>query len=379
MQTRSSRITPTQSRGRLRVPGLLTLSAAIALSLSAQTASLTAVPTRDQKVVRRWKVDGDPRGVAIGKDGTIYVGLAASQSIIAVDPKTGAIKNRLVLDSADIAATKELVTLRMNADRTRLYIANGSDESATILSLPNMAVVREITLEGEPIRDALPDPKGRYLYLLGRRVHVFDADGKKELRRIDVDDSMAIAALPNVLAIVGSETFGTTNATVVALYDAETFAELAREPLQTEDVMHGAMFAGNGRALVALGTDHVYEKPLSLTPAKVRTMETNATGGMRMTIDFGDLVNSNRVCFPELTGPQGAVLNATDDLLVLAERRCSTSGAFSGSNRRVTPASLYNVNAYALAYDRDTNSVVATEPAAGFLTIYKVPRPAVVR
>ena len=33
--------------------------------------------------------------------------------------------------SAEIASTKELVTMRTNRDRTRLYIANGTDESAT--------------------------------------------------------------------------------------------------------------------------------------------------------------------------------------------------------------------------------------------------------
>src|SRR6266568_4148702 len=55
----------------------------------------------------------------------------------AIDPDRGTIKKRVVLDSAEIAATKELVTLRTSADRSRLYVANGSDESATILSLPN--------------------------------------------------------------------------------------------------------------------------------------------------------------------------------------------------------------------------------------------------
>ncbi|MBV9496814.1 MAG: hypothetical protein JOZ54_21400, partial [Acidobacteria bacterium] len=175
---------------------LLTLSAAL---LSAQTAqppapeSLTAVATRDQKIVRRWNVPGDPRGLALGKDGTIYVGLAQSQAVIAVDPKTGAVKSRLVLDSAEIASTKELVTLRTNRDASRLYIANGSDESASILALPDLHVLREITMEGETIRDAIPDPKGRYLYLLGRKVHVFDANGEKEIKTIEFNDPMAIA------------------------------------------------------------------------------------------------------------------------------------------------------------------------------------------
>jgi len=41
----------------------------------------------------------------------------------------------------------------------------------------------------------------------------------------------------------------------------------------------------------------------------------------------------------------------------------------------VTPASLYGVNAYAVAYDREANALVVTD-RAGYLTIYKVPRAA---
>jgi len=44
----------------------------------------------------------------------------------------------------------------------------------------------------------------------------------------------------------------------------------------------------------------------------------------------------------------------------------------------VTPASLYGVNAYAIAYDREANALAVTE-RAGYLTIYKVPRAAVVK
>lgn len=377
MQIRSSKTSPTRSRIELAVLGLLTLSTL----LHAQTAeTLKAVATRDQKIVRRWQLAGDPRGVAVGKDGTIYVGLAEPQSIVAVDPKTGLVKQRVVLDSAEIASTKELVTLRTNATRTRLYVANGSDESATILSLPDLAVIREITIEGQPIRDAVPDPRGRYLFLLGRRVHVYDAEGKTELRRIEMPDAMAIAASPTHLAIVGSETFNTTKVSVVALYDLETFTEITRDPLQTDRIIEGALFAANNRAFVALGRDYVYEKPLVTrgAPAKKIEGDGGAGGPMRMRIDFGDLVNSERVCMPEGSGPQIAIVGASDDLLILAERRCSASGTFAGSQRRVRQASLYGVAAYALAYDAANDTVIATD-RAGFLTIYKAPRAAVVK
>jgi hypothetical protein len=352
---------------------LLTLTAAHSLGAAEV---LPAVSTRDQKVVKRWTLEGDPRGVAIGADGTIYVGLAQPQSVVAIDPKSGEVEKRLVLDSAEIASTKELVTLRTNPARTRLYIANGSDESASILSLPDLAVLREITTEGETIRDAVPDPKGRYLYLLGRRVHVYSGDGQTELRTIPIDDPMAVAASANgaTLAVVAAEDFGNAKATSVALFDTTNFREITRDPLQTDKAVGAALFAAGDRALVALGRDALYEKPLNTTS---KAMQPGTNGQMRISIDFGDLVNTDRICLPEAAGPQIAAL-ASNDLLLFAERRCSSSGTFVGSSRRVTPASLYGVEAYALAYDAATNTLVVTE-RAGYLTIYKVPRPALAK
>jgi hypothetical protein len=351
---------------------LLTLSAALLLAASPppQPAVLTAVATRDTKIIRRWTLPGDPHGIAIGRDGTLYAGLAQTQAVIAVDPKTGAIKNRVVLDHAEIAATKELVTLRTNADASRLFIANGSDESAMILSLPDLGVVREITIEGEAIRDAVPDPKGRYLYVVGRRVHVYDASGEHELHTMPIEEPMAIAASEHFLAVIASEDFGSAKATSVALYDTATFKELARDPLETSDKIEGAVFSTDEKAIVAISHDHLFEKPVART---AKTMTKGADGQMRMNADFGDFVNSDRICLPDGAGPQILTL-APNNVLLYAERRCSASGAFTGSKRRVTPASLYGVSAYALAYDRDSGSLIVTD-RAGYLTIYKVPRP----
>lgn len=297
---------------------------------------------------------------------------------MAVDPKSGAIKQRVVLDSAEIASTKELVTMRTNRAGTRLYIANGSDESASILSLPDLAVRREITLEGEPIRDVLPDPQGRHLYLLGRHVHVYDADGEKELRTINIDDPMAIAVSANgaLLAVIAPEDFGNTKATSVALFETTNFAEVAREPLQTDKSIEAALFAAGDQALIAFSRNSLFEKPLSMTKPP-KQMTAGANGQMRMAINFGDLTNSDAICLPAGSGAQIAAL-ASPELLLFAEQRCNASVAFSGSNRRVTPASLYGVAAYAMAYDRASNTVIVTD-RSGFLTIYKVPRPAVAK
>lgn len=320
---------------------------------------------------------GGPRGVAVATDGTIYVGLEEPQAIIAIDPKSGAIRKRVVLDSASIAATKELVTMRISSDGTRLFVANGSDESATILSLPDLGIVREITIEGEPIRDAIPDPRGRFLYLLGRSVHVYDADGETELHTIDFDDPMAIAASANggVLAVVGATSFGENKATVVATYDTKGFKELSRDPLQTDKIIQGAMFAANDRVLLAFGNDRLYEKAMTSNAAPRAMTKSGST--MHTSIEYGDLVNSQQICLPESSGPQIGAL-APSDQFVFAERRCSSSGSFNGSDRRVVPLSLYGISAYALAWDRAGSAVVATD-RAGYVTIYHLPRPAAAR
>jgi hypothetical protein len=354
---------------------LLAAAAGVAL---ADSAALVTAPSRDRKVVRRWALPGDPRGVAIGADGTIYVGLAKPQAVIAVDPQNGAVRKRVVLDFEEIASTKDLVTLRTDPARKRLFIANGSDESATILSLPDLAVLREITMEGETIRDVIPDPSGRYVYLLGRRVHVFDGDGRNILHTLDVADPMAIAVSANGsrLAIVATEDYGTAKATAVVLFDTNNFREISRDPLQTQAAIQGAMFANRDRTIIAFGENRLFEKPVTSPPSRAMTTDGSAEGAMRMKISFGDLVNSNHVCLPERSGPQVAALTTSDTLLVYAERRCSASGAFSGSSRSVTPASLYGIDAYAIAFDLRANYLVATEPE-GFLTIYNTPRPAV--
>lgn len=364
MRIPSLKNSPTHSRSKFAALVLLTFAAASAFA----TAALSPVATRDRKVIRRWVLPGDPRGVTVGADGTIYVGLAQEQAVVAIDATTGTVKKRVVLDSAHIAATKELVTLRTNSAGTRLYIANGSDESAMILSLPDLAVLREITMEGETIRDVVPDPRGRYVYVLGRRLHVFDRDGRTQLRTLNVEEPMAIAASATTLAVFAAENFGATRATAVILFDPQTFSQITREPLQTTKTIQGALFAAGDRSLVAFSRDTLFERAVISRPKR-------AAG---KTLDMGDPVNMNRVCLPEGSGPQVISPAGADTLLVYAERRCSASDAFNASPRGITPASLYGISAYAIAFNPRTSSIVATD-RAGFLTIYQVPRPAVAR
>ena len=314
-RTLSSKTSPTRSKSKF-----FALCALFVLSAGASPA------------IKRWSLAGDPRGIAIGADGTVYVGLAQSQAVVALDPTTGAIKRKIVLDSADIASTKELVSLRTDAAKKRLFIANGSDESVTILSLPDLAVIREITIEGEAIRDALPDPGGKFLYLLGRRVHVYDSSGKNELRVLPVDDPSAIAANPSVIAIF--------HATGLTRYETAKFTDIGQQRL--DGPAEAAVFAGE--TLIAITRKHIYE------------------------ISRSGIIRDD-ICLPDRSGPQIAVL-ASPKLMLYAERAC-TMGAFSTAPRQVTPASLYGVEAYALAVN---GGLVYATDRKGYVTVYRAPR-----
>lgn len=333
---------------------------------------LAQAPSRDRRIVRRWALPGKPRGLAL-HGGIAYVGLSDRQSVLAVETSTGRILRETILDSADIAATKDLVSVRVSPNGKRLIIANGSDESATILSLPDLAVVREIGLEGETIRDAIVDPSGRYLLLLGNQIHLFDADGGRELRTFEVDDPMAVAfnSTGSVFAVAHSERFGNGTATVVSLYDLSTFKPGEAEPLQTERRIVSMMFAGGDRSLVFFARDWIGEKPLRPRVEKPLSTEGDK---MRMRIDFGDLTNSDTACLPEASGPQIAVAGPKPSVILFAERRCSVSGSFTASQRNVSTASIYGVAAYAVAFDSGNDTLLTTDPS-GFLTIYRAPKP----
>lgn len=335
-------------------------------------ATLTPVSTRDRRIVKRWQLKGEPHGVAVAQDGTVYVGLAELQSVVAIDPTAGKILKELVLDSAEIASTKELVTLRLNKKGDRLIVANGSDESVSILAVPGLGVVREIGLEGEVIGDAIPDPQGRYLYVLGSVVHVYDGEGERELRTLSDIDPMAIATNDKgtLLAVVGSEDFNGEKATVVALYETATWKEVVREPLQTNRVIQSVLFAAQDRALVVLARDWLAEKTLITRPAK--TLATDRGGTMRMRFDFGDLISSEQICLPDSSGPQVATLGSSSTVVVFAEKRCSAGTAFTASARKVTSASLYGVSAWGIALHKPTSTIYATDPS-GYFTMYKNP------
>jgi hypothetical protein len=297
---------------------------------------LTLFAAADSRVVKRWPLPGDPRGIAVAADGTIYAGLAQPQAVVAIDPVTGATKRKVILDSPDIASTKELVSLRIAGKR--LFIANGSDESASILSLPDLTVLREITIEGEPIRDALPDPQGRFLFLLGRRVHVYDVAGKHELRALPIEDPTAIATNGRRLAVFDAKGF--------TLFDTSTFSASAHRDAPG---VEAAVFQGD--ALFAAARGALFEIS-------------------------GNRIIRDAICLPNGSGPQITTVAGTG-LVLLAERACSSS-AFAAADRTVIPASLYGVDAYALAYDAAHNLVLTTE-RGGYLTIYRVPRLAIAK
>ncbi len=338
-----------------------------ALAVGASAAPLEGVAARGRLAEKRWKLDGAPRGLAVDSDGTIYVGLAKPQSIVAIDPAKGEIVREARIDSEEAASTKDFSTLRIA--RGRLYVAQGSDESATILSLPELEVIREIGLEGEPVRDALPDPAGRFLYVLGRKVRVYDAHGEREIRALGDVDPLAIAtdSKGRVLAVIGYESFPNGRATMAVFYDAGSLREIGRMPLQTDREIVSAFFAAGDRVLVVAGRDWLAEAPAA--PREEKKPQGDA-GSMRLSLAFGDLISSEAICLPDGAGPQIAASDG-GAVVVLAEKRCAAGGAFTASKRRTRVASLYGIAAYALA--RTPAGKWAVTDPEGFLTIYRQP------
>ena len=357
-----------------RRPTLLSTLILIAIATQAHAAtSLTPVGTRDPKIVRRWSLNGSPAGLAIGRNGIVYVGMTSSQSLLAVDTGIGAITKEVVLDSPHIAATKELLTIRANHDGTLLAIANGSDESVTLVAIPSLDVRREITLEGEVVRDAIFDRSGRNLFVMGRSVHAFDREGVKEIRQLEIAEpaAMAIDSSGRLLAVAGSEDFGNGKVSVVALYDTMTLKEISREPLETDRRIQQLLFAAEDQAIVAIADDWLGEKSLAVRrPKELMPNQKQA----RITLQFGDLMSTERICLPPKSGPQIATLGKSPSVILFAERRCSVSSSFKASTRKTSTQSIYGVSAYAIAFDALTGRLHATD-RAGYLTIYKVPTP----
>jgi hypothetical protein len=356
---------------RAEILSLLVFSLLFAIP-PAEAATLREEPSRGKQVVRRWALSGTPRGMAVAPSGTIYVGLAGPQSVVAIDPLENRIVRERTLDREEIASTKEFSTLRIGNRGNRLYAAQGRDESVTILSIPELEITREILIEGETIRDALPDPAGRYLYVLGRSVHVYDIDGKRSIRKLRDLEPLAIASdsKGSVLAVVGFEQFPNARATMIAFYDPETLTEVSRVPLQTDREIISAFFAAGEQVIMTVASDWLGEAPARPRQEPAVT-GTSAGGSMRLRIDFGDLVSSENICLPGGAGPQIATTGPAGTVVVFAEKRCGAGSAFIASKRKTTSASIYGINAYALGRNGDGH-YVATDPA-GYLTIYRQP------
>ncbi|HXI12802.1 MAG TPA: hypothetical protein VNM92_09155 [Thermoanaerobaculia bacterium] len=348
------------------------LVVALATHVDAAT-SLTPVGTRDPKIVRRWSLNGSPAGLAIGRNGIVYVGMTNAQSLLAINISTGSIQKELVLDSPHIAATKELLTLRVNHDGTLLAIANGSDESVTLVAIPSLDVRREISLEGEVVRDTIFDHSGRNLFVMGRSVHAFDREGKKEIRRLEIDDpaAMAVDASGRLLAVAGSEDFGNGKVSILALYDTTTLKEISREPLETDRRIQQLLFAADDQAIVAIADDWLGEKSLAMKAPKTMIQDQKQA---RIRLEFGDMMSTERICLPPKSGPQIATLGRPSSVVLFAERRCSAGSSFRASARKTTTQSVYGISAYAIAFDASAGRLFATD-RAGYFTIYKVVAP----
>ena len=252
---------------------------------------------------------GDPRGVAIGADGTVYVGLAA------IAGRHRDRSRRPARSGSRSSSTPPRSRRRKSwsrcariADRTRLYIANGSDESATDPLAPRP---RRPPRDHDGRRDdprRRPRSEGPLRLLLGRRVHVFDDErrhGTAHARRSTIRWRSPRARTARRSRSSRPRTSATRRRPRWRCSTRRRSREIAREPLQTQKTIEAAMFADRRPRAVAFSRDSLFEKAGVSRPAR---RSPRAPTAHAMTHRLRRLVNSDRVCLPEGSGPQIATL-----------------------------------------------------------------------
>lgn len=361
-RTRSSSRTAGRSTELI---ALLTLVVGFTLIAEASTpVPIRGEADRNARILRKWTLPGSPGGLAVGRDGKLFVGLSDRQSIVRIDPSRDLIEKEVILDRPEIASTKDLVTLRIDeaGPVRRLLTANGTDESATILSLDELAIRREITLEGELVRDIHPDPAARFLFVLGRDLHVFDWGGDNPIRTISEPRPMAIAVSSDGshFAVAGSERIAGTTVTTLGLWTSEPLREIRRIPLQTDAEIVSLSFAAGDRSIVAASTEAILQLTLSERTDQDESALVNTDRGVRMRVRAADLISSDKVCLPDRATPQVMTLGPSGSEILFPEKRCGVGASFTAGRRLVSIDSLYGLEAHSIVFDPSRRAVFAS-------------------
>ncbi len=152
-----------------------------------------------QKLVETVKVDSPPCGGFITKDGSFFIALGEADAIAIVDTKTNSVRGRIDLKDGG-HAYMDPGGMAMSPDGTRIYVANESGNSLSVIDVATRKVIRQIPLGEGPQNIALTPDGGLALVTDFHSVRFVDTVSLSTKGEIVLRDPATDAARTVILA-----------------------------------------------------------------------------------------------------------------------------------------------------------------------------------
>lgn len=130
---------------------------------------LVVLEAKDDKlaIVGRVEVGPEPRGVAIAPDGkTAYVAVGAADEVVRVDLDELKVTGRLPVG-------REPRSLALSPDGATLVVSNARSRGVSVVDVAGFRVLKDVSVEGENLRQVTVAADGRYAYLANMKDRQF--------------------------------------------------------------------------------------------------------------------------------------------------------------------------------------------------------------
>lgn len=202
---------------------------------------LSVLDMRARRVTRTLEVPGSPFGLAIARDGRLFVGDWNGDHVAVLDAASGTVAGRVRVGKAP-------AHILLSPDERRLFVANRESDSVSVVDAASLAVEATIAVGKAPFAMALsPDAGTLYVgNVQSGNVTVIDT------ARLAVDETLASGAMPYGAAVTADGA-----RILVTNQQAGTLAVLARSGPPAASIRIGgypegvAIDAGGTRAYVA--------------------------------------------------------------------------------------------------------------------------------
>ena len=115
------------------------------------------------RIEARVPVGPEPRGVAIAPSGQhAYAAVGVANEVVQIDLNTHKI-------TARTAVGREPRSLAISADGKTLVATNARSQNISVLELPTLKKLRDISIEGDNLRQATLSPDGRFAYTVNMK------------------------------------------------------------------------------------------------------------------------------------------------------------------------------------------------------------------